>query len=179
MKPHGLLIAVVLFVLLIPPVVDQVPAGEPARREEQEVAVGVALPSAAQSPAEPCLAGDTWPQSISPWWTMEAVDVPKMFLQMRDNSLAVDADNHPHIAYGGDRLYYAHYEGTGLGLLQGWQIETVDASAAAGIYASLVLDAAGRPHIGYYDRANSHLKYAYYDGVDWQIQIVDPHDGMS
>jgi len=106
-------------------------------------------------------------------WAIEWIDTPKLFLDMRDDSLALDADGHPHIAYGGDHLYYAYHDGTV------WHLETVDADMDVGIYASLELDAQGRPHIGYYSRSQGQLKYAYYDGTAWQIQVADPYDGMG
>jgi hypothetical protein len=40
----------------------------------------------------------------------------------------------------------------------------------------LVLDDNGRPHISYFDGANTALKYAYWDGLSWQTEIVD-NDG--
>jgi hypothetical protein len=117
---------------------------------------------------EDCLAGVTGSQ-----WITEQVDASKMFLGMRDNSLALDMNDHPHIAYGGDHLYYAFHDGVV------WHIETVDWGDDVGVYASLELDVAGRPHIAYYDRGLNQLKYAYHDGLSWQVQVADPHDGMS
>jgi hypothetical protein len=111
-------------------------------------------------------------QLSSSRWVTTSVDVSKTFMDMRDNSLALDAAGNPHVAYGGDHLYYAHHDGTG------WHIETVDAGLQVGAYASLQLDAAGRPHIAYYDQANDDLEYAYYDGAAWQLQTVDADDGM-
>jgi len=105
-------------------------------------------------------------------WAIAWVDVSKTFSDMRDNGLALDANGFPHIAYGGDHLYYASYDGAA------WHVETVDPADGVGVYASLELDAAGRPHIGYYDRANDDLKYAAYDGTAWNIQVVDTDDGM-
>ena len=80
------------------------------------------------------------PQAES--WTIQCVDCPKAFYEMTDRSLALDADGHPHIAYGQDRLYYAYHDGSG------WQAQTVDDSPGVGSHASLALDGAGHPWRG-------------------------------
>jgi Tol biopolymer transport system component len=58
-----------------------------------------------------------------------------------------------------------------------WQIETVDSEGWAGLYTSLGLDTAGRPHISYY--GNTQLKYAHWDGSAWQIETVDSDGDMG
>ena len=100
-------------------------------------------------------------------WTIHCVDCPKQFSDMTDRSLRLDAAGHPHIAYGGEHLYYAWHDGVN------WHYETVDDSPGVGTHASLALDADGRPHISYYDRTNSDLKYALWTGSAWSIQTVD------
>jgi outer membrane protein assembly factor BamB len=100
-------------------------------------------------------------------WTIECADCPKSFSEMSDRSLRLDSSGHPHIAYGGDHLYYAWYDGSL------WHYETADASPRVGSYASLVLDAAGYPHISYLDDYNDDLKYAYKDGTGWHVETVD------
>jgi len=112
---------------------------------------------------------------LAPWaapahadrWVTECVDCPKYFADMTDHNLRLDTDGHPHIAYGGDHLYYAWHEGTS------WHYETVDDSPGVGQYASLDIDGNGFPHISYYDSANYDLKYAYQDNSRWHVQTID------
>ncbi|NIV31370.1 MAG: hypothetical protein GWN58_18310, partial [Anaerolineae bacterium] len=100
-------------------------------------------------------------------WQTECVDCPRYFSSMANRSLQLDDDGHPCIAYGGDGLYYAWYNGAE------WQYETVDSAPRVGHYASLALDTAGYPHISYYDGTNDDLKYAYRAGNIWHVQTVD------
>jgi len=113
------------------------------------------------------------------FWQIGAVDITGEY-----PSIAIDSDNRPHISYSYygtaytdppyDDLRYAYWDGSS------WQIETVDGSAespggvgSVGEYTSIVLDSNNRPHISYYDWINIALKYAYYNGSNWQIETVD------
>jgi hypothetical protein len=100
-------------------------------------------------------------------WVIEGVDCPKQFSAMADRSLRLDADGHPHIAYGEDHLYYAWHDGSS------WHPETADSSYLVGKHASLDLDQEGHPHISYYDETAHDLKYAYKDAGGWHCQTVD------
>ena len=84
-------------------------------------------------------------------------------------SLALDADDHPHISYQDVtnlNLRYAYYDGST------WHIEVVDSGLRVGYHTSLALDSAGHPHIAYYDDGENTLNYAYYDGSAWHIERV-------
>ncbi|MGB9722566.1 MAG: hypothetical protein ACP5OO_07620 [Chloroflexia bacterium] len=100
-------------------------------------------------------------------WQVTRVDVPSTFSDMGNRSLALDATGAPHIAYGGDFLYYTWYDGSA------WQRQIVDTSDSVGYFTSLRLDAAGYPHISYFDAKNADLKYAWYDGSAWHTTTVD------
>ena len=108
----------------------------------------------------------------------------------RFNCIAVDSNNRPHISYYDQTsgttpplstycLKYAHYTGSE------WQTVTVDApevgSEQIGWATSITLDSSDRPHISYWHRIEDsyYLKYAYYDGLSWQIQTADTSDNWD
>ncbi len=100
-------------------------------------------------------------------WEIACVDCPRWFGDLTDHSLRIDAAGHPHVAYGGDHLYYAYHDGST------WHYETADESPGVGSSAALDLDPAGRPYIAYYDSLNQDLKLAFRDGAGWHVTTVD------
>lgn len=100
-------------------------------------------------------------------WQITCVDCPKLIDNLTDRSLRLDAAGHPHIAYGGDRLYYAWFDGTA------WRYETADSSAGVGRFASLDLAQNGQPHIVYCDSRLNRLLYAVRDAAGWHVETVD------
>ena len=103
----------------------------------------------------------------SPDWMYEAVDESKGWDNCYQRTIALDADNHPHLAYGGDHLYHAWYDGGN------WWNETVDSSPNVGAYASLAIDTAGHAHISYFDSDNKCLKYTTNTSGKWITAIAD------
>ena len=100
-------------------------------------------------------------------WEIHNVDAPKHYTNMTDRSMRFDSTGKAHVAFGGDHLYYAWFDGTN------WQTTTVDSSQDVGQYAALALDTYDRPRISYYDSANRSLKFAYMMNNIWYIQTLD------
>lgn len=109
-------------------------------------------------------------------WDLQIVDSARS----GSNSLAVDGEGHPHIAYEsagasiGDRdLKYAFWNGSA------WDVQTVDSAGDVGGFVSLALDAAGAPHISYFDHTNGGLKYAWLTNPLLVRKVASPGDGVQ
>ena len=107
-------------------------------------------------------------------WKTEFVDTSeKYFAYFYPRSIAVDASDHPHIAYGESHLYYAYYDGSK------WHYETVDSSPGVGVHAALALDTAGKAYISYRDSTNGDLKYATNESGTWATTTVDSEGSVG
>ncbi len=106
-------------------------------------------------------------------WNLERVEAPRYF----DNTfgpraLALDSLGRPHIAYGGDNLYHAWYNGTS------WTVETIpDWSNRIGLYASIAIDSSDHVHISCYDSTNRQLMYATNASGSWVLTTVTTTGG--
>jgi len=81
-------------------------------------------------------------------------------------SIALDSNGYPYIAYYDeyhDCLKLAKWVGNS------WKINIIDNET---IGTSTVIDSNDHIHIAYYD-SNIELKYAYYNGNYWHIEVVD------
>jgi hypothetical protein len=121
----------------------------------------------AVQPAQLAQAQEETPQTTVLAWQRTPVTQSKVFAQMGDRHMRLDSQGRGHLAYGGDHLYYAYYDGAV------WQLETVDNGDGVGLYASLALDSANQPHISYYDAASGALKYARKVGGTWEKFVLD------
>ncbi len=101
-------------------------------------------------------------QNAETGWTFTVIEDAKYFAYRTAPDIQYDSLDNPHIAYGGDKLYYAWHDGVS------WQVETVDDSPGAGYWAILQLDAADKPVIAYTDSSIT-LKLAWRTGSDWTI----------
>lgn len=58
-----------------------------------------------------------------------------------------------------------------------WAVETVEKGGDTGLYSSLALDAAGNPHIAYFDQMNTKVKHAWREGGAWRFEEIDKKGG--
>lgn len=100
-------------------------------------------------------------------WTTEGVDSPILIDSITDRSLQFDQQGLPHVAFGGDHLYYAWHNG------DVWVVEVADTGRQVGRCAAIALDRQGRPHISYYDCGTDSLRYAYKDRSGWHSYALD------
>jgi uncharacterized repeat protein (TIGR01451 family) len=108
-------------------------------------------------------------------WLTETVDQGGEY-----SSIAIDAKGYPHISYEGSGLLYARYDSSG------WHIETVDDTYSPGVgpHNSLEFDNHGLPRISYaqygyvdvYPVCCYGLRYAWYDGKNWHVEILESYN---
>jgi hypothetical protein len=91
-------------------------------------------------------------------------------------SVAVATDGTPHVTWyqygapdGSDYLHIKHAT-----LQSGvWVARTLDLEPQTGKWQSIALDGGGNPHVSYDSFASGALKYAFWDGKNWNLQVVD------
>jgi hypothetical protein len=83
--------------------------------------------------------------------------------------IAVDADGNLHVCY---QTVNGHLEYAVKTAGSGWAAESVDAIDNVGSGNWLVLDAAGTPHIAYFDYTHTLLKYAWKNGAVWDKETI-------
>lgn len=111
-------------------------------------------------------------------WTIETVD--KRIETGKFNSVALDAQGHPHIAYShvawGD-LLYAAWDGSR------WNFGDVDSRRThndyVGIGNSIALDGSDNPHIAYFDSTKNFVKYAWRQDGRWKTEVVEELAGRG
>ncbi|MBI5055171.1 MAG: PKD domain-containing protein [Nitrospirae bacterium] len=113
-------------------------------------------------------------QGTHPAESIQCVDCPRNYSSsypVSTRAIAIDNMNRPHIAYGGDHLYHAYYDGTT------WRYQTVDSSPGVGQYASIAIDSNNSVHISYHD--GYRLKYATNASGSWNISTIDSTPGVG
>lgn len=106
--------------------------------------------------------------SASWLWIIEEVDTASSCFGM-NVSLALGSDGTPHISYFGSDdgvLMYARRTASG------WERTVADDSERVGRSSAIALDSMDHPHIGYRDLKGNNLKYAHWDGAQWDVQFI-------
>jgi uncharacterized repeat protein (TIGR01451 family) len=103
-------------------------------------------------------------------WAVEEVDAPKNFGDggWLQGTIAVDSSNRPHVAYGGDHLYYAYRNAAG------WHVETIDDAPGVGATPAIAIDGSGVVHVVYVGL--NKVKYARGNAGAWDIETLVDHD---
>ena len=105
-------------------------------------------------------------------WSLEVVDSAAGAGQF--SSLGLDSNGYPHIAYydpSSPSLKVATASNTTAPF--GFSTQTIDEGDDVGKYCSLAVDSENHIHVSYYNATKGDLKYAFFDGSNWNNQIVD------
>lgn len=101
-------------------------------------------------------------------WSVESVDSPTR--AGGDTGIAVDSENHAHIAYhdyGNGSIKYAYWNG------DSWDIKTVEQNVGSEEGLKIAVDALNNPHIIYTDAEKELLIYATLNGDSWVKETVN------
>ncbi len=119
------------------------------------------------------------------YWQQESVDSIPYDGDTGDySSISFDSYGNPHISYTFQNtvtevsfIKYAYKDGSG------WNLQCIDSITSTFTnqfkYTSLELDSDNYPHISYYDYDQKDLKYARWDGSEWQIEMIDSVDNVG
>jgi len=110
-------------------------------------------------------------------WQKQSVQVPSKETTFY-TSIALSPGDNPSISY------YENISGSAEQMLRlrivarnsnYWELVTVDQQRGSGKFNSLAIDSAGRPHVAYgnVQYENASLRYAYWDGTQWNKQILE------
>ncbi len=92
------------------------------------------------------------------------------------SSLAFDLNGNPYVSYydfDQHSLNLAYSQDGG----STFNIITIDTYGDVGQFNSIALDSSNYVHIAYFDDSDDDLKYVWYDGSNWNIEIIDGAEG--
>ena len=89
------------------------------------------------------------------------------------NGIAYDASDNLHFVWLDNDSVQLKYARRNAGSSTWSAIQVIDDSANVGAYVSLAINAQGRPAVAYYDPRNADLKFAQFNGADWDVSIAD------
>ena len=89
-------------------------------------------------------------------------------------SIQLDEGGYPWIVYSDEDNFDIKFARYWFDLPpDGWRVEVVDSELLVGSHSSIAMDEQDGIHISYYDEMTPSLKYAQFDGLNWNIQTVD------
>ena len=101
-------------------------------------------------------------------WTIQPAATSPTYRAESGRAMRINpVTNMPHMAFGGDYLYHARFDGTT------WHVETADPMSGVGSYAALDIDKQGKQHISYFDETNTELRYATNAYGQWMNLVID------
>jgi hypothetical protein len=107
-------------------------------------------------------------------WRKQIIDreLIDFFVSIRLDSKGLPRIGYYHRLWRQNRSYalhakYARFDGTA------WYVETVDNKEGTGKFSSMMLDAQDNPHICYSDVYDFSVRYAHWDGKDWNYGTAD------
>jgi hypothetical protein len=89
------------------------------------------------------------------------------------NGVQYDASNNLHFAWYDASAGLLKYSRRDAGSSTWSTIQTIDSAANVGSFVSLAINGQGRPAVAYYDPHNADLKFAQFNGTDWDVAVVD------
>jgi hypothetical protein len=101
-------------------------------------------------------------------WIIEEVDGASSCFDM-DVGLALGSDGTAQISYydsDAQVLMYARRTAAG------WERTVADDSERVGRSSAIALDSLDHPHVAYRDMKGNNLKYAHWDGAQWEVQFI-------
>jgi hypothetical protein len=89
------------------------------------------------------------------------------------NGIAYDASNNLHFVWFDYDTVQLSYSRRNAGGSTWSPIQVIDNSPDVGAFVSLAVNAQGRPAVAYYDPRNADLKFAQFNGTNWDVAVAD------
>jgi len=104
-------------------------------------------------------------------WIIETVG-EQIYKSNNFISLALDTNNVPHLCYYDySEDFMIKYATKKSG---SWEVEIVESGDGIGMYPSIDIDKNNNPHLTYTNYKEKIVKYAYWTGLDWEIEDIEP-----
>ena len=110
-------------------------------------------------------------------WTITNIEKSGFADSIYQVGMALDSSGNPHAVYASvatGYLRYAKWDGSN------WLFQNIEYLGNTPywyyVFPSIVIDANGNPHLSYWNSGEKKIKYAKWDGTNWNIQIVGSGD---